>query len=138
MPKAAPPKAPEPNNGYEEEEEKGKGTVAQLPTTDTIDDRYTARLATDLLTEALEVKLRHDRDTRRLKEITQELVVISRGFQLPGIRHGRIGLIYNGERSNRTLDKGLLLEHGVSPETIQDCYKSTRPFSDARFYLIKG
>jgi|SRR5215467_369702 len=136
--KPKPKPEPAANNGYEEDEEQAKGVVASLPTIDSIDDDHTQRQALDLLSEAYEVKLRHDRDTRRLKEITRDLVVITRGFQLPGLRHGRIGLVYKGERSIPHLDKGLLLEHGVAPEVLNDCYSPSKPFSDARFYIVKG
>lgn len=118
-------------------EEEKPGVVASLPEPSAIEDDTMASRARELLHEALAVKLRHDKDRERLDEITQELTVIARGYSLPGIRQGRIGLLYNGERSNKFLDKALLIEHGVSPEVISASYRATKPFTDARLMLLK-
>ena len=108
----------------------------RLPNPEKIDDKITSRRAKKLLEEALEIKLRYDKDKDRLEEITDELTTIARGFELPGIKHGQIALAYFGERSNKYLDKSLLLEHGVSPETIAASYRDGKQFSDSRLMLI--
>lgn len=118
-------------------EEPKPGAVASLPEACEIDDEIMSRRAAELLEEALQVKLRHDKDRERLDEITSELTEIARGYELPGIRLGRIGLLYNGERSNRYLDKAALIENGVSPEVIAASYKDTKPYTDARLMLLK-
>lgn len=121
----------------ESEVEDRKGATESLPKPDQIKDADISKRAAELLDEALKVKLRHDKDADRLKEITDELIAIVRGYELPGVRNNGIGLLYNGERSNQYLDKGLLLEHGVAPEVIQQSYKPTKVFSDARLMLLK-
>lgn len=69
----------------------------------------------------------------RLDEIEARLVEIARAFDLPGIRHQKLGLFYNGERTRMMLDRKKLIENGVSSELIKACYSQSKPFVDARF-----
>lgn len=126
-----------PRGKFKEEEPAALGKTASLPGPEKIDDPGLSRRAESLLDEALEIRLRYDRDGERLDEIQSELIEIVRAYELPGVRRGRIGLLYNGERSNKYLDKGLLIENGVSPEVIAKSFKDTKMFSDARLVVLK-
>lgn len=106
---------------------------SRLPLISVIDDQTTLNLARDLLVEAKEQDDKLYAATVRLKEIKAELIDIAKGFSLPGFRHGDFGIDYLGIKNKKTLNKNRLIEKGVSPEDIADCYVDGKPFDDARF-----
>lgn len=106
---------------------------SRLPLISVIDDQSTLNLARDLLIEAKEQDDKLYAATARLKEIKADLIDIAKGFSLPGFRHGDFGMDYLGTKTKKTLNKNRLIEKGVSPEDIADCYVDGKPFDDARF-----
>jgi len=125
--KRAPPPPPEddPNAG------------SKLPSVSVIDDQDAMDACVEMLQEAEDLKRRSEDDLARLKEIRTELSVYSEAYDLPGMRWGKIGLIYNGMRKKLTLDKAKLLENGVTAEQIGMSYKESDEFVDARFVNLK-
>lgn len=120
------------------EPEEDKVDISKIPlVTAVIDDPPLVDLCKGLLAEAEAAKRRVDADSKRLTEIRAELGIYAACYELPGMKWGGISLSYSGERTNKRLDKGLLIENGVSPETIAQSYKETKPFIDSRFILAK-
>jgi hypothetical protein len=127
------PKAPPPVEPEEPEVD-----LSKIPlVTTALDDEVLIDLCKELLAEAETTKRRVDIDTARLTEIRGELGVFADSYSLPGMKWGNISFSYTGLRSNRRLDKGLLIENGVSPELIALSYKDSKPFIDSRFILPK-
>lgn len=100
-------------------------------------DRQTMAEAKRLLAEAAELRERLEDDKIRLDEIKDVLISIAQAHDLKGLRWGRIGLEYHGERTRRVLDKELLLENGVDADTIVASYRETEPFISSRWVEIK-
>jgi hypothetical protein len=125
--------------GDEEEEEGGPrkrrylAENSHLPLISVIDDQPTMDLTKELLEEAHELTERQDETAERLVEIKQQLSGIARDWSLPGMRFGKFGLQYSGERTRSSLNKGMLIENGVDPEVIKASYKESKPYVDARF-----
>jgi hypothetical protein len=118
-----------------EEEDEKPVTGESLPLVSVL-DKGTMEAAKKLLTEAQELKARMDKESERLGEIKEALVGICSAFELAGLRWGQIGLVYNGLSSKRTLDKGLLLENGVTADQIKASYKEGKPYVNARFIKV--
>lgn len=118
--------------------EESEVDVSKIPlVTAAIDDVVLIDLCKELLNEAETTKRRVDTDNARLTEIRGELGVYADCYKLPGMKWGGISFSYTGLRSNRRLDKGLLIENGVDPELIAQSYKDSKPFIDSRFILPK-
>lgn len=110
-----------------------KAQTSKLPLVSVIDDRPTMDLAKETLQEAIEIQARQKQDKERLDELKATMINIAVAYGLPGMKWGRCGFEYRGERSNKTLSKERLLEHGVDPEIIADSYEPTKAFIDCRF-----
>lgn len=110
-----------------------KAERSKLPLVSVINDQPTMEHARALLEEAAKIKKRNDEDAERLKEIRLELADLADAYNLPGMRHGSIGLQYNGKRSNMVLDRAKLVENGVDPEIIKASLAPTKEFVDCKF-----
>ena len=122
----------------EEEAESGSkrryhADSSKLPLVSRIDDAITMEEAADLLREANELVDIKTTAVARLAAIQTRLIEIADAFSLPGMRFGRIGFYYGGEKTRSSLDKRKLIENGVDPELIAACYSDSKPFPDARF-----
>lgn len=119
---------------------------AMLPLISVLDPK-SMRKAKLLLEEAAQLQEYIDMYEGRLKEILGckvkdedvpgELEMIQQAAGLPGLRFG--GLCYKAstQPGRRSLDRGLLVENGVPPETIEASMKEGRPFVKREFKKIE-
>lgn len=131
-----PPAAPDDEDDQEEGGHRKRRYLAEnssLPLVSVIDDQPTMDLAVELLQEAEQLTAEKERVEARLNELKQQLSGIARDWELPGMRFGKIGLSYSGEKTSMRLNKALLIENGVDPEVIKASYKESKPYVDARF-----
>jgi hypothetical protein len=102
-------------------------------------DKKDMKHSIDLMYESIEIQQQEKALAARKAEIKDLLVAIAQRHKVEGMRHGRIAVYYNGEKTRRTLDRGLLIENGVTPQQIEDSMKESKPFVDLRVVdLDKG
>lgn len=129
--KIKPPKEPK-----KKERSKPLASNSALPLVSVLSDRSDVRRATKLLQTAhTQKKIRDDAD----KEITsckEALAALAMVDDLPGLRYGSLGIQVNGYQSRSTFKKdrakALMLEYGVPPEKIGECYEEGGEYLDTK------
>jgi hypothetical protein len=89
-----------------------------------------------LLHEASILKPQFDAAEERLKEIRAKLFEYAADLDTNGFRTRRIAFSFNGLKTRRSLSPALLLEHGVSIETLNECYTVSDEYPDVKFMLF--
>ena len=107
----------------EPKEDKAGGKFVSLPTVESIRNKKERNKVIDLLEEGNLIKASIDRESQRLDEIKDELLLIQEELELPGFRNGRNCFAATWRDGKRSLNKELLIENGVTPEQIQAGYK---------------
>lgn len=75
----------------------------------------------------------------RRKEIARDLAALAVHYEVVGgFRWGDMATYYNGEQTRDTLNKGLLLLNGVTPEQLANSYVKSKPYVDIKVKDLKA
>ena len=92
--------------------------------------------AVQLITEGHQLKKVMGEAEERLKEIKSELSQIQLMNDLPGLRFNEYCFMAVEREGRPTLDKSLLIDHGVDPAVIAASTKRGSPYVEMRFEII--
>ena len=73
----------------------------------------------------------------REEEIKLELQRLQNEYELMGLRWGDFAFAATSNKGKETLDKTLLIQHGVSAEVIKSCTKTGNPYVKKEFRNLK-
>ena len=89
-------------------------------------------LALSLMVEDVAIQEVEAMNKARRAEIKTELAALAVAHDMPGMRHGQLAVYYGGEKTKWSLNRGLLLENGVTPQQLEDSMKESKPYVDLR------
>lgn len=117
-------------------ETKPKLVWADLPLVSTLPPGD-MREAKELLEELDSVQELKSTYEAREEEIKLELQRLQNEYELMGLRWGDFAFAATSNKGKETLDKTLLIQHGVSAETIRACTKTGNPYVKKEFRNLK-
>ena len=95
------------------------------------------REAKELLEELDSVQELKDTYAQREEEIKLELQRLQNDYELMGLRWGDFAFAATSNKGKETLDKTLLIQHGVSAEVIKASTKTGNPYVKKEFRNLK-